>query len=499
MKRILIADDDFPIRDWLARCCAEILKDEETDIVTAANGQLALDEFEKKSADILFADIKMPVMDGLELTERVRSSNPDVYIVVLSSYDDFNYARTAFQNKVNEYVLKTEITMGYMENILERAGKHIASAGNKEAEETQVYSFDELMEAADGNMSDAESLELMEKYNIKLPKDPFFCVATYNREKTYERLRLIQEESIYKVFSVRADMAEIFCFSVAGEVSMLYQFQKANLFMKKLAEFNPRHVMCYGRIGSIKENVLSHAAEVLKGLNYRYYTDENIFFAENIKDSISNYKIVDTSIIELYINIIDIKDKKNFNVINNMVAKWFDLLEQNKVLDIAMVKSMCQRIYDALKEEIDVNNIINSSDIINHISKAEKISELRELIMKAYEKNIDNIAENKTTSSTIQKALKYIYSNYATLSGLPEVASEVGLNTEYFSRLFKAETGVNFSAYLNNYRLDRAEKLLKKTDKKLYEIAEETGFSSLSYFSRKFKERFNKTPFDYRE
>ena len=58
---------------------------------------------------------------------------------------------------------------------------------------------------------------------------------------------------------------------------------------------------------------------------------------------------------------------------------------------------------------------------------------------------------------------------------------------------------MNFSAYLNNYRLDRAENLLKKTDKKLYEIAEETGFSSLSYFSRKFKERFNKTPFDYRD
>lgn len=498
MNRILIADDDFPIRDWLSRCCREIIRDDRIDIVTAGNGQLAYEEFENKPADIVFADIKMPVMDGLELTNKIRQKNENTYIVVLSSYDDFNFARTAFQNKVNEYVLKTEITMDYLKNIIERAKKHISVNDGSGKKEAMIYAFDELIDNVDKCASGEEMKMLLDKYNINIPMDPYFCVAVYSSDRTYDRLRLIQEDGIYKVFSVKAEMSEAICFALSGEPSLLYQFQKANAFIKRLVDFNPRHIICCSRVLNDRDNALKHITEVLKGLNYRYYTDERVFYLDKLTDYIKNYRAIDKLIIENYIKIIETKDKKNYDAVSRLVHEWFELLYKQPALDISVVKSMCQRVYDSLKETVDINNISDSSAVINKISKAEKIADMECIILEAYEKNIDSIDMYKTTSSAVKKAIKYVYSNYATIEGLPEIADEVGLNPEYFSRLFKSETGVNFSLFLNNYRLDRAEELLKNTDKRLYEIAEETGFSSLSYFSRKFKEKFGITPFEYK-
>lgn len=77
------------------------------------------------------------------------------------------------------------------------------------------------------------------------------------------------------------------------------------------------------------------------------------------------------------------------------------------------------------------------------------------------------------------------------------VAQAVNFNAEYFSRLFVRETGMNFTVYLNSLRMRQAVELLEHTDKKVYEIAEEVGYSSLSYFSTAFKKSFGQTPAEY--
>ena len=495
MYKILIADDDFPIRDWLAKCCRDILG-EQTEVVTAANGEIAFTQFIKDPADIVFADIKMPVMDGLELTKRIRDMNAETYIVVLSSYDDFNYARTVFKNKVNEYVLKTEITGEFMRNILERAYKE-TSRSQEMRQRTEAYSFDQLIEELDAVSNAEEKRYLLEKYNIKYPSGSYFCVANYNTKKTYGSLRLIQEENIYKLFSIRAENAEINCFAITGEVSMLYQFQKMNLFMKKLGEMNSSQIICYGNIGGKPENVLHYAQNVLRGLNYRYYTDEKMFFADLLANSIQNYHHQDEEIRSAFRKIIENGDANNVTAVRSLIENWFDLLEQHVVLNIEDIRNRCCRIYESLHLSSDKETGIDA-EFEKKIKQAEKVSEMRKQILDTLSSNIEQRLGIKTNSAAIQKALRYIYSNYATISGLAEVAEVAALNPEYFSRLFKEETGVNFSVYLNEYRLERAEKLLRTTDKKLYEISEETGFSSLSYFSRRFKEKFKKTPFEYR-
>ena len=79
------------------------------------------------------------------------------------------------------------------------------------------------------------------------------------------------------------------------------------------------------------------------------------------------------------------------------------------------------------------------------------------------------------------------------------MAGFVNLNPEYFSRLFKEETGQTFNSYLNEYRLNKAAELVANSNKKLSDIASDVGFSSLSYFSKKFKRHFGANPFSYKQ
>ena len=93
--------------------------------------------------------------------------------------------------------------------------------------------------------------------------------------------------------------------------------------------------------------------------------------------------------------------------------------------------------------------------------------------------------------------MAYIKAHYAEKLTLSIVASHVSFNPEYFSRMFTKETGLNFVTYLNNLRMQRAVELLEGTDQKIYEIAEQVGYSSVSYFSTAFKKTFGQKPNEY--
>ena len=101
-------------------------------------------------------------------------------------------------------------------------------------------------------------------------------------------------------------------------------------------------------------------------------------------------------------------------------------------------------------------------------------------------------------SAPIRSAVRYMEEHFAESLTLTEVAAHAGLSAEYLSRLFKEETGVKFVVYLNNLKLKHALHLLETTNLKVYEVAEQVGYSNLSYFSTVFKKNFGQNPFDYK-
>ena len=115
--KILIADDDVLIRKWLGLLIRQAEK-YDTELYQAENGEEALAIIQEVPVDLLITDIKMPVVDGVELIRKVREIHPDIRIVVLSAYDDYNYVRTTLKNGVLDYLLKAEMDMEDIHAIL---------------------------------------------------------------------------------------------------------------------------------------------------------------------------------------------------------------------------------------------------------------------------------------------------------------------------------------------------------------------------------------------
>ena len=138
---------------------------------------------------------------------------------------------------------------------------------------------------------------------------------------------------------------------------------------------------------------------------------------------------------------------------------------------------------------------------LGQIANINNLTDLSYVLMETLEKYTTlafaNVSENNLT--LIRKSVHYINQRYNTNLTLEEVANYVGLNSTYFSILFKKETGLNFSHYINKLRIEQAKHLLKTSSLPLVAIAEETGFESQSYFSKVFKQLTGSTPKQFRE
>ncbi len=136
--KIMIIEDEGITRQWLKKKLEEIPGDYQVEGVFS-NGKAAIDYLtEGKEADVIFTDIRMPVMDGLEVLEKLLEMGHTSYKVILSAYDEFQYARQAMRLGAQEFVLKPEITKEALQKILQDAAVYLAQRRpQKEQKETK--------------------------------------------------------------------------------------------------------------------------------------------------------------------------------------------------------------------------------------------------------------------------------------------------------------------------------------------------------------------------
>ena len=126
MLKVLVVDDEMPIRQWL-EFCIERIPDVEL-VGAASHGAEGYSMFRKHMPDVVITDIRMPVMDGLEMMRMIRNLKPSVYAIVLTSFEDFEYARQAISLGAAEYILKTEISDGSLRENLKKAAAAIGES-----------------------------------------------------------------------------------------------------------------------------------------------------------------------------------------------------------------------------------------------------------------------------------------------------------------------------------------------------------------------------------
>lgn len=501
MIKVLIIDDEVPIREWLNFCVNKFNGFEV--IGTASNGEEGYSIFKEHLPDIVFTDIRMPIMDGLEMMKMIQNIKPDIYSIVLTSHVEFEYARKALQLGAHEYVLKTEIT--------EKSVGELLAKGKKKIEENRSDDSEYNYEKALNRNNFLKSLilkdksitineDLLKKYDIIFDKGPIFALSIISKpHESIEKNKVIlpKVEGINNVIKFNYDLDHIMVMgNINGSHSRKEQQDKCIEYCNEIIKKYP----CKIGVSDIFDNISSldtTMRQAYSRISLSFYSEREKIFAQQ------------TTILKRPTNGEKLKVKLSKELINQNYLEVINIknqikqeIEQEKPIDIEYVKEVYIFIITSIMHVTNENIELIEEDfarINSRIIESNSFVEINKVLEEAFQ--IFNDKYNKDMSNcsyAIRSAIKYMNENYSKSINLSDVAKHVGLSSEYLSRLFKEETGIKFIVYLNNIRLKQAVKMLQTSNLKVYEIAEKVGYANLSYFSTVFKKSFGINPFDYK-
>lgn len=499
MVKVLVIDDEVPIRQWLEFC---INKMEGYQVVgAAANGAEGYSMFRRTLPDIVITDIRMPVMDGLEMLKMIQNVNPAVYAAVLTSHEDFEYARQAMKLGVSEYILKTEITEESLRQALDKGRKGMEDSGQSGLEK----SFEEIsnrnhylrslvLSRHEGTVSSA----MLREYEIPLEKGPFVALDIMVLGEEIPRLTLPEGRMLEPVIKFSLDLVHIMVLGNLGKDashSRSRQMEEIRGYCGRIMEQTECRIGC----SDIYEN-LSQIGLAMRQANDRvklgfYHPRERLFLSQpDRKHSLTGaekYKILFSRelVNQNFRRALEIKDEMTAAA----RAEEATDIEGVKELYLYFLTSLLHMTMD------DVDKAEERLEAMNQdLAAAASMDELDQVMGRAFQKYGPGGTFSQDYSAPIRSAIQYMEEHYPESITLPEAAAHVGLSAEYLSRLFREETGVKFIVFLNNLKLKHALRLLETTNLKVYEVAEKVGYSNLSYFSTVFKKNFGQNPFDYK-
>ena len=501
MYKVLVADDETPIRDWLEICvnstgcgCEVVAK--------ASNGQAALEQYEKEHPDIIITDIRMPFMDGMDLISKIRERNSQIPVVILTSYTDFSYARQALQQGVTEYILKTEVTVERMKEILTQVIIKLEKKTHKnegeyyQQERRRGHFLKRCISESNEQIKEEIATELRQ-LEIPLSEVNMAAVVFCDLDGTIINEEQFPDIRIAAVLSVFSHTALMLC-NIIGQTS---QIRQREILYQAAANIMERTGASVGI-----SNVYSGFSifpfmikEAYGRFTQRFYDKRRM-----VHELEQFYGDSDTVIkLREYQQAFETSVKEgNYEKSRDQLLDIIKFMSIKKLSDIQLIRNTCTNMlkffYYSYAPEVG-KKLAHMEHIMAQIETSETMYEIEQFI----DQNICQIQEayDKSRvqySGSIQRAIDFLQENYSRELTLPIVAAHTGFSPDYFSRIFKEETGTNFSTYLTRLRLKKALELLMTTNMKVYEVSSEVGYTNMSYFSTVFKKEYGVNPFDFK-
>lgn len=503
----------------------------------ASDGELAYPMIIKEKPDILITDIRMPFMDGLELCKLVKKELPNIKILILSGYDEFDYAKEAIRLGVTEYLLKPissgkllEALNGVSESIRrEKEDKDLVRKYMEEMRENTEHEKQKFFEQMiAGNLSMADALETGKKYEMNLSAGMYnlllfrFTLGEENRksgellgeaeyaiEKLTERLEYVFEFQ-------RGVEGWAFLLMADNEEQMSERVKELSKDLEEIMK-NYSTIAYFGGIGqpvarlreleeSFREAERALAARFTMELN-RIISVEDIRMAQNV-DTLDDIEITSFGEIEKTRTMLE---KFLNNGAEDEIDEFVDvyinelpeenlksvLMRQYIIMDAYIVMmSFCEKI-----EGIEGEMQAQSEELKNSMKTIQTLEEIKNYIRMLLKKiiGVRDTISGRRYSDIIEIAKDQIRKTYMSDEiSLNTIAAEVGMSPRYFSSIFSKEMGKTFVEYLTEIRMDRAKELLMCSSMKTSEIGYEVGYKDPHYFSYIFKKTQNCTPKEFR-
>ena len=543
MLKIFLAEDEVVVRETIKR----MIPWEELGfelVGEAADGEMALPLLIRQQPDLLITDIKMPFMDGLTLARLAKKEIPGLKVVILSGYDDFNYAKQAIGIGVEDYLLKPITKNALIERLSEIRSRYEHEKTQKEyyekfQREMQAYeknSSRDFFEAlVDGSMDMMEVYKRAEKLGLDIVAEAYnVLIFTMNCDEDFSGQR--DEYSSWEAESL--ELLENF---FAGHSS-------AMLFRSNIFSYG---VLLKGQRETIEENTRACVDEIRKILSrqdgrrewflavgqsverlsqiqksyhtasrafsQRYLYDENILYydeMETMEHPGGQAEIEDNA----YLQKVDV-NALNPAILQKFLSNGLQEETENFVKDYFYaigqepMESLVFRNYVILNVRFSVisfikglgcdTNEMESADTEEVLAESGKnmesaIAYAKKMISQAIEIRDQN-SGNKNRS-ILKTAVDFIDSHYMEEDiSLNTVANVANVSSNHFSALFSQNMGQTFIEYLTTLRMNKAKELLRCTGMRSSEIAGEIGYKDAHYFSYLFKKTQGMTPSDYRK
>lgn len=503
----------------------------------ASDGELAYPMIIKEKPDILITDIRMPFMDGLELCKLVKKELPNIKILILSGYDEFDYAKEAIRLGVTEYLLKPissgkllEALNGVSESIRrEKEDKDLVRKYMEEMRENTEHEKQKFFEQMiAGNLSMADALETGEKYEMNLSARMYnlllfrFTLGEENRksgellgeaeyaiEKLTERLEYVFEFQ-------RAVEGWAFLLMADNEEQMSERVKELSKDLEEIMK-NYSTIAYFGGIGqpvarlreleeSFREAERALAARFTMELN-QIISVEDIRMAQNV-DTLDDIEITSFGEIEKTRTMLEkFLNNGAEDEIDEFVDVYINELSEENLKSVLMRQYIIMDAYIVMMsfcekfEGIEGEMQAQSEELKNSMKTIQTLEEIKNYIRMLLKKiiGVRDTISGRRYSDIIEIAKDQIRKTYMSDEiSLNTIAAEVGMSPSYFSSIFSKEMGKTFVEYLTEIRMDRAKELLMCSSMKTSEIGYEVGYKDPHYFSYIFKKTQNCTPKEFR-
>lgn len=439
MMKILLAEDEKYDRETVKHIINENFSDE-LQVYEARNGREAIELSESIRPDIAIMDIKMPGIDGIQALKEITVSLPNLYSIILTAYDYFDFAKEAVKINVKEYLLKPFTQEEIIEK-LSTAIKFVKKEQNKRRSQIEdkekIYT---LLPVLENQLSD---LIINDKLN-GVDYGMYLRCLDMNFINSYAMVISIKDKYAY------------------ANISRNEKDQIKMRIGDYIKEYVNRKYKCIG--------------------NYMFY-EELSYFIQIENEDTEDFKNLE---IDLAFNLRR-EIKKRFNIsIRAGLGEIYNSVE--RIVESYRQATKCL-VYNS-----DNVNIIHINDIDENMVQDKLISGNNV----TDGKDNKNKSINKIKLKLFEDVKNFIKENIATELELEKVAGNFGLSVYYFSRTFKEVTGTNFSDYINKCRIDIAKELLSTGEMNVKEVCFKVGYNDPNYFSKVFKKYEGISPINYK-
>lgn len=530
MYRILLADDEGIVINSLTFLIDKNYEGQ-FEIETAKTGRSAIEIAERFRPDIIFMDIQMPGINGIEAMREIRSFLPSSILVVLTAYDKFDYAKEAIALGVMEYLNKPfnqkvviDVINQAVRELDDRKEKRRVELQTKERLETVIPIIENgfiysiiIQEPFEEDIENYKSLlgldceygymmtvvfgDTLQDNHLTNNVGSSVKAQTHYFGKVREMLKEAFPEAI--IGNINGNKIPIF---MPSDSSQMEYKERSNIIEKSRVVArnmkNATDITYRIGIGGVVrlKNAYDSYEEAIKAL---YSTTGSVAHVDDLPIAVSYEESYPADVEDAIFE--NLKDGK---VDESLVhaSQFFDWMMSTHGDDIMSIKLKCLEF--VLRAESDMYRsgghtytFESRKDYLSDVLAASDAQSIRNWYIEKVRAAAGGVKSGTTdhTHHVIKKALDYIKLNYSRDISLDEISQELNLSSYYFSKLFKEETGEGFIEYLTSIRIEEAKELLKDSSISMKEVSSAIGYADPNYFSRIFKKITGITPSEYKE